>query len=275
MRIIFFAVFGALFMTTVFAAQAAEPGVVAVVNGTKIMKKDIVEAMDALPVKGAEKDKLYPLVLDQVINEKLLDDATAKAGIEKTEDFKTRMELARSQVLKQMYLERFLKDKISDAKVRAEYDKFKSENKGRTEVRARHILVPSEEEANKIIADLNAGAKFEDLAQKRSSGPTGPNGGDLGYFTKDDVVPAFSAVAFDLKPGTYTPKPVKTEFGWHVIKVEDKRNRKVPELKEVEMAIRNKLGQDALQKLVSDLRTKAQVERYTLDGKPLDQPAQN
>ena len=252
-------------------AHAEEAGVAAVVNGSKIMKKDVTEALNALPVKGEEKAALYTMVLDQVINEKLLDIETAKAKLDQTDDFKARLELARSQILKQMYLERFLKDKISDSRVNAEYEKFRSENKGKQEVRASHILLPSEEEAKKVIADLDAGAKFEDLAKKRSSGPTAQNGGDLGYFTKEDVVPAFANVAFDLKPGTYNKTPVKTEFGWHVIKVEDKRSRKVPDLKEVEMAIRNKLGQDALQKLVTELRGKADIQRFDGAAKTVTQ----
>jgi peptidyl-prolyl cis-trans isomerase C len=269
------AVLGLAFVMSSATPVLAEGDVVAIVNGSKIFKEDVKQALDAMQVKSEEKDKMYPIVLDQVINEKLLDEETAKSKLEESADFKTRMDLARSQILKQIYLEKFLKDKISESKVKSEYDKFKSDNKGKQEIRARHILLASEEEAKKVIKDLNAGAKFEDLAKKRSSGPTAQNGGDLGYFTKEDVVPEFSDAAFKLKVGTYTKEPVKTQFGYHVILVEDKRARKIPELKEVEMAIRNKLGQDALQKLVLDLRAKSDIQRFGLDGKPLPVQGQN
>ena len=247
----------------------AEEGVAAIVNGDKIYTKDVTKAIETMEVKGAEVEKIYPMVLEQVVNEKLIEGAVAQSKVTDSEDYKKRLEILKVQLAKQMYLENALKDKISDKAVKAEYEKFKKENKGKTEIHARHILVPTEEEAKQVVKDLEGGAKFEDLAAKRSSGPAATNGGDLGYFAEEDMVPEFSKAAFALKKGEYTKTPVKTGFGWHVIKVEDKRERSVPEQAQVEMPIRNKLGQEALVGLAQKLRADAKVETFDLKGNPL------
>lgn len=249
----------------------AEDGVAAIVDGDKIYTKDVTEAIKNLPTKGVKTEEVYPLVLDQIINEKLIDEAVAKSKITDSADYKKRLDIIKAQLAKQMYLEETLKDQISDSAVKAEYEKFKKDNKGKMEIHARHILVPTEEEAKQVIKDLDGGAKFEELAAKRSSGPAAVNGGDLGYFAEEDMVPEFSKAAFALKKGEYSKTPVKTSFGWHVIKVEDKRERKVPDLDAVQMPIRNKLGQEALMKLADKLHKAAKIEKFGLDGKPLAQ----
>jgi peptidyl-prolyl cis-trans isomerase C len=252
---------------------AGDEMVVATVNGNKILKKDVSMAMKTLQVKDADSEKVFPMIVDQIINEKLIDSETTKANIEKDPEFQKRLEATKAQLIKTAYIEKYLKDKLTDSAVKAEYEKFKSENKGKEEIHARHILVPSEEEAKQVIKDLDAGKKFVDLAKSRSSGPAAQNGGDLGYFTKEEMIPEFSNVAFNTKKGTYTSAPVKTQFGWHVIMVEDKRSRVVPAMKEVEVAIKNKLGQTALEKLVKDLRSKAEIVLYTAEGKPVTEEA--
>lgn len=260
-------------LLTLSMPAVAEEGVAAIVNGDKIMTKDVTAAIEAMQVKGADAEKVYPMVLEQIVNEKLIEGAVAKAKVTDSEDYKKRLDVLKVQLAKQMYLENTLKDKISDKAIKAEYEKFKKENKGKTEIHARHILVPTEEEAKQVVKDLEGGAKFEDLASKRSTGPAATNGGDLGYFAEEDMVPEFSKAAFALKKGEYTKTPVKTGFGWHVIKVEDKRERAVPELAQVEMPIRNKLGQEALLKLAEKLRADAKVETFDLKGEPLKLPS--
>lgn len=258
---------------TVQAKETPNNGVVAIVNGDKILKEDVLGAMKALAVKAEDAEKAFPVVVDQIINEKLIDNETVKSNISADPEFQQRLAKTKAQLIKSMYLERYLADKMSEQKVKAEYNKFKKEHKGKQEVRARHILVNSEEEAKQAIKDLDGGAKFEEIAAQRSSGPTAKNGGDVGYFAKGEIIPAFSDAAFKLKPGTYTKTPIKSEFGWHVIYVEDKRSRVVPEMKEVEAAIRNKMGQDAIETLVKTLRAKADIKRFGPDGQPLDAEA--
>lgn len=265
---------GAILAAAVLAAPVAaatEPAgdVAAIVNGQKIYKKDVMNAIKELGQKlgNADVKQVYPMVVEQIINEKLLDDAANAAKVDQSKEYKMREAAMKAQLVKQLYFEKLLKNKVSEDSVKAAYNQFRNENKGKMEVHARHVLVPSEVEAKKVIADLDKGAKFEELAQARSSGPTAKNGGDLGYFLKEEMIPAFSDVAFSLKPGTYSKEPVKTEFGWHVIRVEDKRERTVPEYAAVAPAIRNKLSQVALAKVLQELRGKAELKVFDFDGK--------
>lgn len=249
--------------------------VVATVNGDKIFKRDVLVTIENLSVKPEDKEKAFPVVVDQMINEKLINTETSKSGIEKNPVFQQRLEMARFQLIKTMYLENYLKDKINDKTVKVEYEKFKKQNKGKKEVHARHILVTTEAEARQVIKDLKAGSKFEELAKERSSGPTAKNGGDVGFFAKGEIVPEFSDAAFKLKVGNYTKSPVKSQFGWHVIYVEAKRDRPVPEMKTVDGMLRNKMGQEAVEKLVLDLRAKADIKRFDEEGKPVKEPVKN
>lgn len=257
------------------SVYAAADTTVAIVNGTKIYKKDVDNAIKELGQKlsGVEKTKVFPLVVDQIINEKLLDDAATAAKITESADYKKRLEVLKAQMVKQMYFERLLTSKVSQEQVKAAYAKFEKQNKGKVEAHARHILVPSEEEAVQAIKDLDAGQKFEDIAKKRSSGPNAQVGGDLGWFLKDEMIAPISDVVFKMKPGTYTKTPVKTDLGWHVIKVEDRRERQVPKFEQVEGEIRGMLSQEALKDLVKNLRAKADVQLFDENGKPANAEA--
>lgn len=253
--------------------------VVAVVNGSTILKGEVTGAIKTVPqLQGANVDEVFPAVVDQIINEKLLDTETEKAKVAEGADYKKRLDdlkkqfdAVKAQLVRQVYLEKFLKDSVTDAQIKVEYEKFKKENQGKEEVHARHILVSTEAEAVKVIKDLDGGAKFEDLAKQRSSGPTAQNGGDLNYFVKEEMLPEFSEAAFKLQKNEYSKAPVKTQFGWHVIRVEDRRSRAVPEMKDVQAVIRNKLGQQALDGLVQKLRAKADIKKFDINGKPLEE----
>lgn len=265
------------------AAAAASDTVVATVNGQKIVKKDVDDtieewkAMNALP-PAANKQQLFGMVIQQLINDRLLDDAARAAKLDSSKEYKERiadiieeqkkqLELMKRQLPKTMYFERILKNKVTNEKVKEAYDEFKKNNKGKMEMHARHILVPTEVEARQVIKDLDKGGDFEGLAKSRSSGPGAQNGGDLGWFLKEDLG-ELSEAAFKLKPGSYTKEPVKSDFGWHVIKAEKKRERAIPPLEgEVEMYIRNGLSQQEVAKVVASLREKAKIEVYGIDGK--------
>ncbi len=255
------------------AAHAGDDTVVATVNGAKIVKGDVTAAMKNLKVKSDDTDKAFPIVVNQMINEKLINDEIARQGIEKDPAFQQRLAATKEQLLKTVYLERYLKDKVTDDKVKDIYDKIKKDNKGKEEVHASHILVKTEDEAKAIIKQLDGGAKFADLAKSKSMGPAAKNGGDVGYFAKGEVLPEFSDAAFALKPGTYTKTPVKTQFGWHVIYSQDKRQRVIPEYKDIAPQLRAKVSQGAIEDLVRSLRAKAQIQQFTADGKPIAPPA--
>lgn len=250
----------ALLMAAPLAAHAQEDGVAAVVNGDKILTKDVDKAIGMLGLKGKEAQEVQGEVLNQIINEKLIEDAIIKANIEQNPEYTKRLDMLKLQLQRQVFLEEQIKDKITDKYVKAEYEKFAKQNKGKTEIRARHILVPSEQEALQVIKDLDGGADFVELAKKRSSDTSSVRGGDLGYFIKEEMVPEFSKEAFALKTGSYSKKPVKTQFGWHVVKVEDKRDRAVPKYEQVAEPIRQKLGNDAVRKMVEGLRKSADVK---------------
>lgn len=256
----------ALLLAAPLPAAAQEEGVAAIVNGDKILSKDVDKAIDMLGLKGKEAAQVKSEVLNQIINEKLIEDAILKANIEQNAEYIKRLDILKLQLQRQVFLEEQIKDQITDKYVKAEYEKFAKQNKGKTEIRARHILVPSEQEAQQIIKELDGGADFVELAKKRSSDTSSVRGGDLGYFISEEMVPEFSKEAFALKSGSYSKKPVKTQFGWHVIKVEDKRERAVPKFEQVAEPIRQKLGNDAVRKMVEDLRKKADVKILTSDA---------
>lgn len=250
-------------MSTVsMPAWAQADGVAATVNGDKILVKDVDKAIEVLGVKGPQADQVKPEVLNQIINEKLIEEAIVKAKIGESQEYNKRLEVLKLQLQRQVFLEEQIKDKIGDKQVRAEYEKFAKQNKGKAEIRARHILVPSEAEALQVIKDLDGGADFAELAKKRSSDPSSQRGGDLGYFLKEEMVPEFSKEAFGLKTGSYSKAPVKTQFGFHVIKVEEKREREVPKFEQVAEAIRQQLGNQALQQMIEGLRAKADIKTF-------------
>ena len=151
-------------------------------------------------------------------------------------------------------------DTISDDDVRARYDREVAATPPENEVRARHILLASEEEARAVITELDAGADFEALAREKSTGPSGPDGGDLGYFTRGRMVPAFEAAAFALDVGAYTSEPVRTDFGWHVIKLDDRRQVQPPAFADVEQQIRSVLLRERYFALLSEIRAGIEID---------------
>ena len=255
------------------AKETPSKVVVAVVNGKEIYKQDVRAMVDSLPIQGGVPlESVFPMVIDQMINETLLQSEADKLKVELERDPKVldMIDRAKEQIIRSVYLDRQVTKTVKDSDVKAEYQKLKSEAKGKKEAHARHILVKTEDEAKAVIEKLGKGEDFAKLAETTSTGPSAPRGGDLGYFIKEAMVPEFSDVAFSLKAGTYSKKPVKTQFGWHIIKTEDIRNISVPEFKTVENAIRTRLSQQALETIVKNLRKTADIKRFSLDGKPLN-----
>ncbi len=144
--------------------------------------------------------------------------------------------------------------------MQSRYQDHLKANPPATEQHARHILVASEEDARAVITELDGGADFVELAKERSTGPSGPRGGDLGYFTSDQMVPEFSAAAQTLEPGQYTKDPVQTQFGWHVIKLEDRRESAPPSFADMEPQLRQEMTRENVETVLSELREDADVE---------------
>ncbi|WP_290097852.1 peptidylprolyl isomerase, partial [Turicimonas muris] len=182
-----------------------------------------------------------------------------------TQAYKDQLKTAQEDVARKVYLEKRVKAEITDADINKAYNEYKSKFKPQKEVKARHILVSSEAQAKDIIAQLKKGAKFNDLGKKYSK----DNSVDLGYFTKEMMVPEFGNAAFVMKKGQISKTPVKTQFGYHIIAVDDTRTTKPLPLKEVKPQIEAMLSQQAVAKVFKDLNENGKVERYSLDGKAL------
>ena len=187
-------------------------------------------------------------------------EATAK-GLDKDPEFQRQVAFLNQRALHSQVISKEIADKITDADIRAAYDKEIAAKPPANEVRARHILVKTKEEALAIIKDLDAGKKFEDIAKEKSTDPgSGANGGDLGYFAAGQMVPEFEKVAFALEPGSYTKEPVQSQFGFHVIKVEDKRQQQPPAFDQVKGQFRSAVLRDKYFALVKQLRDAAKVD---------------
>ena len=184
-----------------------------------------------------------------------------KRGLDATEDYKAQLELARQSILiRELFANFQKKNPVTDAEIKGEYDKFVAANGGK-EYRARHILVEKEDEAKALIADLKKGGKFEDLAKKASKDPgSGANGGDLDWASAASYVPEFSNAMIKLEKGQLTETPVKSQFGFHIIRVDDVREAQLPPLEEVKPQITQQLTQSKLGKFQEDLRAKAKVK---------------
>ena len=235
---------------------------VAIVNG-KPVPKARVDALAAQLAKsgrpvGAEMEGQLK---EEVIAREVFIQEAQKRGLDASDDFKTQMELARQTLLiRELFADQQKKNPVSDAEVKAEYDKFVSANGGK-EYRARHILVEKEDEAKAIIASLKKGGKFDDIAKKQSKDPgSGANGGDLDWANAASYVPEFSQALIKLNKGQTTDAPVKSQFGWHVIRLDDVRQAQLPKLEDVKPQIAEQLQRQKLAKFQEDLRGKAKVE---------------
>jgi peptidyl-prolyl cis-trans isomerase C len=188
------------------------------------------------------------------------------------DDFKSKLAFARNRLLMDSLLGTEGKEALTDANMKKVYDDAAKQISGEQEVHARHILVETEDEAKKIAEELKKGANFAELAKKSSKDPGAADGGDLGFFTKDQMVPEFSKVAFELEPGKISD-PVKSQFGWHIIKVEEKRNRQAPSFDQVKPQIEQYVVRKAQADYVTKLREGAKVERMEAAAKPADAAA--
>ena len=250
------------------ATDPAIDPVVATVNGTSIMRSDIDVARKQLPeqYRNLPMDQIYQPLLNQLIRTKILSAAARSEKLDETDVFKRRVGLIQDRLLEEALLEKLIGEKITDDALQARYKKTVGGFPTTEEVRARHILVKTEAEADAIIKDLAGGADFAKIAADKSIGPSKTRGGDLDYFGKGQMVPPFEKAAFALAKGEFTKKAVKSPFGWHVIKVEDKRQSKPPSFEESRSKLGQELSQEIAQQLVKGLTEKAKIERFEADG---------
>lgn len=252
-----FAALSAAFLPVTASAQN-----VAIVNGKPVPKARVELLVGQVTKNGQPRSpELEAQVRDEVVLREIFMQEAEKRGIPASADYRAQMELARQSIMiRELFADYAKKNPVTDAEAQAEYDKFKAQNSG-TEYRARHILVEKEDEAKALIKQLNGGAKFEDLAAKNSKDPgSAANGGDLDFANPGNFVPEFSKAMTSLKKGEITQEPVKSQFGFHIIKLEDTREAQFPAFDDVKPQIMQRLSQQKLANFQQELRSKAKTD---------------
>ena len=257
-----FLLFSILFLK---ATQAQNIPIVANVNNEDISLETMIHAMNELPpeIQSQPFMSYYEDLLERVIDIKLFAQEGKKMKLDEEPSVRAAIDFVIEKVLMQAFLSKYVQENIKEDNIKASYNNFIADETSREEIKASHILMDTESEAIDVINMLNDGDDFVELAKNKSTGPSGPSGGDLGWFKRGQMVPPFEKAAFSLNKNEITQRPVQTQFGWHVIKIFDKR---IPEAPSYE-SMKNKLIQDLERKIVSkkiqDLRNDAFIEKLS------------
>lgn len=259
-----------LSIPTVAGAQSEK--IVATVGGEPIYMRELEAIILSLPEQYRQVpiENLYQPLLQRAIQMHVMAQEGARLGMEDSDIYTFGIAAARRQLLEQATLQAMLDERLTDEAVEDRYEAVTGSFEGQQEVRARHILVEDEETARSIIAELEGGADFATLAREKSTGPSGPNGGDLGYFGRGQMVPPFEEAAFGLEAGQYSAEPVQTQFGWHVIKVEDARISEPPTLEQMFPQLRAEIAQELETDYIEGLIGAADIEAFDFNGNPIE-----
>jgi len=235
---------------------------VAKVGDLTITAGDVTQAQADFSQELAQvpAERRQSILIDVLVDMALLAGAAEAVGLDQGPAFKRRLAFLRTRALRNIYVEKEIVGTITPDQIKAEYDKQSADFKPEEEISARHILVASKEEAEALIAELDGGKDFAELAREKSTGPSGPNGGDLGRFSRGRMVPEFEAAAFGLAAGAHSAEPVQTQFGWHVIKVEEKGESSPPPLAQMEEQVRSALVRQNFETVMTRLRAETPVE---------------
>lgn len=245
--------------------------VVAIVEGHMIYLSDVGRAVPQMPenLRGLPFQTLFPVVLDRLIDHQALVQLALRQHLDNDPVVRQEMQDATDRVLEGALLSRAAKPEVREETIQARYAKEYAGRPATEEVRARHILVSTEADAKDLIGRLNKGADFSSLAKQLSKDPDGANGGDLGFFRRDQVWPEFADVAFALQPGQISQTPIHNEFGWHVVKVEERRIVAPPSYSEVHDTLRQSLLQEAVQREIDQARSQLTIHKFNVDGSPM------
>ncbi|MFT3803726.1 MAG: peptidylprolyl isomerase [Burkholderiaceae bacterium] len=247
---------------SIVAASPAVAQNIAIVNGKPIPQKRVDEFVDLLKAQGRpDSPELRAAIKEELIARELFTQEADRQGLQKTPEFQRQLDRARQEILIRSLIQDYLKQHpVTDAAIQAEYDKLKTQTSGEKEYRARHILVDSEDQAKQIIAELGKGAKFEELAKQSKDTGSAANGGDLDWNGPSTFVKEFSEAMVKLNKGQYTSEPVKSQFGYHVIRLDDVRDVPPPPLEQVRPQIAQELERRQVQQLQKTLRERAKIE---------------
>ncbi|HEY7749347.1 MAG TPA: peptidylprolyl isomerase [Aestuariivirgaceae bacterium] len=271
LAILAFAV-SALALASSGAPAQAEDKVIVVINGHEIKTSEVEIAAEDIALQlGDLPAKLrYPFLIEYLVERHLLAQAAVKQGVADTDEYKQRLAFYQAKALRDAYFNSAIKPTVTDEEVKAAYEKEASKVKISERVRARHILVQTEKEAKDVLGRLNKGEKFEDIAKQVSVDGSKDYGGDLGYFSAEEMVPEFSKAAFALKIGEISA-PVKTDYGWHVIKLEDRKQGGAQPFDQVKAGIKAVLMRKKVQEVVTELRKQAKIDVVDPDLKKLQE----
>lgn len=261
--------------TPELAGAKIEPGnpVVAKVGDEEIMRLDVLNFITQLPpnVRQMPIEQLFPMALEQVVNTRIIAMNVDTDQVKDDETVQKQIEMAKEQILRNAYIEQEVEKKITEDKLKKAYKEQVTSQPDVEQVKAAHILVEDEAKAKELIAKLNEGADFAELAKENSTDGTAQTGGELGYFSKADVVPEFANAAFAMKAGDYSKEPVKTDFGFHVIKLEEKRNRPKPDFESSKPYLEQELRREVLEEIMQDWQDDVKVVKYDINGKPVEE----
>ncbi len=257
--------------------------VLARVNGQDIRLDEVMAtAADAMPAEMRSvppnllRSMLPPQVFEQLVDRAITDRAMVAAaraaGLDRDEEIRRRLRFLEENELRDALLRREVLPRVTDEALRARYDRDAAGRTAEEEVRARHILVPNEADARTILAEVQRGGNFEEVARRRSTDPAARNGGDLGFFRRGDMVPEFAAAAFSLQAGQVSPAPVRTQFGWHVIKVEERRSSRGPSFEDSRDTLRQTMIEEEVQAAVQRIRAGARIERVETQAPAMPAP---
>jgi len=271
---------GAVMMLASFPALTQDtqdtPPVVVTINGESFTLNLLGNLANQLPddVRRQPLDTLFESLIDDIIDTRLAADAARASGVADNPAIREIAERARDRILAEVWLNQEINARITDDMLEQSYNDLVADTESRTEIRARHILVDTKEDALAAISRLDEGEDFAALAVELSTGPSGPNGGELGYFGRGAMVPSFEVASFGLARDSYTKEPVQTQFGWHVIKVEDRRVAPAPSFEEAQDQLRNTISVKLAGVILAELRGKAEITRKSYEEMRAIQQAQ-
>ena len=252
------------------SAQTGPDPIVATVAGEPVLRSEVVAELSALPAhyRDVPVERLYPVVLNRLIDQRLLLAEALQLGLDKDPQVERRLQRARNRIIQEVFLDRHVRAQVTAATVRDSYRDFAENRQQNRKVRLRQILVDTEPDARRILAELVSGGDFGALARQHSIGPRAADGGDLGFVGPADVVPTVAAAVFELPQGGMAPEPVQSPFGWHVLRVEEIRDTEAPSFEQVEEQLTTALSKRAIANLLQGLRRRASIERFAMDGSP-------
>ncbi|MDP1837132.1 MAG: peptidylprolyl isomerase [Reyranella sp.] len=251
------------------AAQAPKDPIVATVNGVPVRLSELEVAQQSLPpqYRSMPLQAVFPALLDRLVDSKLVVQEGKKTKVTEDPAYKKRLAFVEEQVLQDFWIQREIAKKVTADKLRQRYEERLKSMPTEEEVHAKHILVATEDEAKALIAEIKKGAAFDKLAKEKSTDKaSGAEGGDLGWFKKSDMVKEFADAAFDLKKGELTETPVKTQFGFHVIQLEDRRKAPPPAYEELADQLREEMAREAVTAELDLMRSRAKIEKFNIDG---------